>query len=212
MSRRAAISVFSYQRGTKSTIWSSISCGTQTPVKSSLSVFFATCSAISSRRTPSASGRRPWAEVPVCHTAPRSVPAPVDASLGSQLSFRRVALPLLLHAFAPYPGGGTLFHFQLNPNISILPTVAVLFFFIAGLLISLVSLAPSSASITWERIAFRRRPAVSFRLLTSCIAHDVRVRVRSRYDWTGGKTLHHADRERFVSISESQAATVRSLR
>jgi hypothetical protein len=41
---------------------------------------------------------------------------------------------LLLHAFAPYLGGGTLFHFQLNPNISILPTVAVLIFFIAGLL------------------------------------------------------------------------------
>ena len=32
-----------------------------------------------SGRTPSASGRRPWAEVPVCHTAPRSAPAPVDA-------------------------------------------------------------------------------------------------------------------------------------
>jgi hypothetical protein len=42
----------------------------------------------------------------------------------------------LLLPILPYLGEGTLFHFQLNPNISILPTVAVLIFFIAGLLIS----------------------------------------------------------------------------
>jgi tetratricopeptide (TPR) repeat protein len=78
-----------------------------------------------------------------------------------------------------------------------------------------VKLEPQSADahkFLGNVYAFRRRPAFSFRLLTSCIAHDVKVRVRSRYDWTAGKTLHHADRERFVSISESQAATVRSLR
>ncbi len=47
------------------------------------------------------SGRRPWAGVPVCHTAPRSGPAPTDAAQDGDFLYRRVVLPLLFHAFAP---------------------------------------------------------------------------------------------------------------
>jgi len=53
---------------------------------------------------------------------------------------------------------------NLCPSIfPILRAAAVLTFFIAGLLIS----CASSASITWERIASRRRPAFSSHLLTT---------------------------------------------
>src|SRR5580692_9944970 len=113
----ALISVFSDQRRTKSTIWSRVSCGTQTPVRvpqlfflgqhappsvrpkphpssgsSSPDTRFVPVRAdgwsdlavgklrLRSQRTPSASGRTPWAGVPVHHTDPRSALLPPNAS------------------------------------------------------------------------------------------------------------------------------------
>src|SRR5713101_5018584 len=116
MNRPAPISVFSDQRRTKSTIWSRVSCGTQTPVRvpqlfflgqhappsvrpkprpssgssspdrrsvlarrSGRAVLSAEKLPHRSRKTPSANGRTPSAEVPARHTDPRSALLPPNA-------------------------------------------------------------------------------------------------------------------------------------
>src|ERR1022692_3397957 len=156
MNRPAPISVFSDQRRTKSTIWSRVSCGTQTPVRAPQEFFLARrappsvpprphpwsgssspdrrsaparrngWAALSaerqprrSRRTPSASGRRPWAGVPVCHTAPRSAPAPADAASGWQLSLPACSASVASSCVRSIILTGERFlHFQLNRNRS----------------------------------------------------------------------------------------------
>jgi len=140
MNRPAPISVFSDQRRTKSTIWSRVSCGTQTPIRVPQSLFLklrappsvrpeprlssgssspgtrfaparrSDCLASSarrqmprSRRTPSASGRRPWAETQlIAELRDRLLVQQMPPQDGDFL-FRRVVLPLLLHAFSPLP-------------------------------------------------------------------------------------------------------------
>src|SRR5512145_493244 len=57
MNRPAPISVLSDQRRTKSTIWSRVSCGTQTPVRVPQAFFLAQHAPPSARPEP-----RPWSE------------------------------------------------------------------------------------------------------------------------------------------------------
>src|SRR5438094_4571433 len=70
-----------------------------------------------SRRIPSASGRRPWAGVPVCHTAPRSAPAPADAASVWQLSLPACSASVASSCVRSIILMGERFlHFQLNRN------------------------------------------------------------------------------------------------
>lgn len=69
-----------------------------------------------SRRTLSARGRRPWAGVLVCHTAPRSTPAPAGASLGWLLSRPACSASVALLRSPHYLNGETLLRSQLNRN------------------------------------------------------------------------------------------------
>src|SRR6266436_6386566 len=146
MNRPEAISVFSDQRRTKSTIWSRVSCGTQT--QSSRDVLrhqfrqdlilgldlllqigdpLLLCGMVGPRFR--LKGSRAVVEellLPGVEdrgleslfvTAPRSAPAPADASLGWQLSLPACSASVAssmrsLH----YLNGGTLLHFQLNRN------------------------------------------------------------------------------------------------
>src|ERR1035437_6464238 len=70
-----------------------------------------------SRRDPSASGRTPWAGAPVCHTAPRSAPAPADAASGWRLSFPACSASVASSCVRSIILMGERFlHFQLNRN------------------------------------------------------------------------------------------------
>src|SRR5215472_7781072 len=117
MKRPAPISVFPDQRRTKSTIWSRVSCGTQTPVRVPQLFFlgqhalpsvqpkphlssgssapdrrfvpvqadgwcvpFVEKPPLRSQKTPSATGRKRLAGVPVRHTDPRSALLPPNAA------------------------------------------------------------------------------------------------------------------------------------
>src|ERR1700693_4726466 len=115
MNRPAPISVFSDQRRTKSTIWSRVSCGTQTPVRVPQIFFLGPHVPPSVRPNPhpsfgssSPDGRFVLPAVEHRRLKPQLVAQIRDRHSFHQmppqngdLFFRRVVLPLLLHVFAP---------------------------------------------------------------------------------------------------------------